>query len=69
MAHAKLRRSIEHLIGQSEKPARGSEEVILPTQQVVSLARQDVDDVTLELHVCRSCYRRRVPARTILRRY
>src|SRR5262249_39190070 len=52
VAHSNLARSIEQLIGQSEKPARSSEEVILPPKQVVSLARHDVDEVTFELHEC-----------------
>jgi hypothetical protein len=51
VAQAKLRRSIEQLIWHSEETARGSEEVILPTQEIVRLTRQDVDDGILKLHI------------------
>src|SRR5215831_11189200 len=51
VAQAKLNRSIEQLVGQSQKTARGSREIALPTQEIVGLSGQDVDHVVLDLQI------------------
>jgi len=51
VAQAELRGSIEQFIGQSEETTRGSEEVVLPPQEIVCLAHQGVDEVILDLQV------------------
>src|SRR4029078_8840685 len=40
VAQAKLHRSIEQLIGHSQKAAGGSEKIVLPAQEVVGLSGQ-----------------------------
>ena len=51
MAQTKLHRPIEQFIWQSEETARGSEEVVLPPQEIVRLAHQGVDEGILDLQV------------------